>query len=141
MHYVLVPLTFRIIFLMIGFFLIAPSSSPRALSGVEVEVVIRNSTFEFHGGILKPNEPAVIHLQNTDDIRHGFMSSLFENVEVEVETAGGVVYGKNIRGVHVDPGEAIEIRFTPLMSGQYTFRCDLHPKMKGELLVLSIGTA
>lgn len=133
----------RLLLLIIGLSLIGPSFALRsvhAFEAVEVEVVIRNSTYEFHGGILKPNQPAVIHLRNMDDITHGFMSDIFDNIDVEIETSGGTIYGKAMKGVHIYPQEEIEMRFTPLVPGQYKFHCDLHPKMKGELLVMSVGT-
>jgi hypothetical protein len=45
-------------------------------SGV-VEIIIRNSTFEFQGGILKPDQAATIVIHNQDQITHGFTSTWF----------------------------------------------------------------
>lgn len=105
----------------------------------EVLIVIRNSSFEFQGGTIRPDAPATIVIQNMDTIRHGFASPVLERYDAEVEGPGGDVYGKGIRGVHIRPGESYYIRFTPAQPGKFSFRCDLHPKMKGELVMLSIG--
>jgi plastocyanin len=32
----------------------------------------------------------------------------------------------------------VRISFLPNRPGKFSFRCDLHPNMKGELLILSI---
>ena len=104
-----------------------------------IEVTIRNSTFEFQGAVLKLNQPAVIVLKNLDQITHGFMSPLLGQQEVEIESKGATTYGKGIRGLHINPGETVMIRFMPTKPGRYTFECDIHPNMKGEILALSIG--
>jgi plastocyanin len=43
--------------------------------------------------------------------------------------------------VHVQPGKTLSIQLIPSGPGQYRFECDIHPGMKGELLLLSVGTA
>jgi hypothetical protein len=106
----------------------------------QVKIVIRKSTYEYHGGVLKPNVPVTVVLQNLDDEQHGFTSSLFDGLNVEVEANGGVAFGKGIKGVHIDPGEVMQIRFIPIAQGEFKFQCDLHPFMKGELLILSVGS-
>jgi uncharacterized cupredoxin-like copper-binding protein len=105
----------------------------------QVKIVIRNSTFEFHGGILRPDEPATLILQNQDEIQHGFASSLFEGLQVQVETEGVITYGRGIKGVYIDPGETVRFHFIPTRPGKFSFQCDLHPAMKGELLLLTVG--
>jgi plastocyanin len=104
-----------------------------------IDVTIRNYTFEFQGAAIKPNQPAVITLKNLDKVTHGFMSPLLGEQEVEIEARGATTYGKGIRGVHINPGETVTIRFMPTKLGRYTFECDLHPNMKGEILVLSVS--
>ena len=106
----------------------------------QIKIVIRKSTYEYHGKVLKPNVPVTVVLQNLDEEQHGFTSTLFEGLEVEVETNGGVTFGKGIKGVHIDPGEVMQIRFIPTAQGEFTFQCDLHPFMEGELLILSVGS-
>lgn len=120
-------------------FLLAFPFFSEAQSGERVEIVIRDSSYEFSGGILKPDVPATIVLKNMDDITHGFTSSLLGELQVRVETEAAVAFGREIEKVHVYAGKSVMIHFTPTRSGKYTFRCDLHPEMKGELLSLSVG--
>lgn len=105
-----------------------------------VSIVIRDSIFEFRATALRPNEPATITLRNEDKIQHGFTSELFETFDVRIEGHGVITYGRGIQGLYIKPGETIRILFTPVHPGQISFHCDLHPKMKGELLIISIGT-
>ncbi|MFI5305602.1 MAG: cupredoxin domain-containing protein, partial [Nitrospiria bacterium] len=111
-----------------------PTDQP---SGV-VEILIRDSTFEFQGGILKPDQATTIVIHNQDQITHGFTSTLLEDLDVQVESNGVTTFGKGIKGVHIDSGKTVRIHFVPNRPGNFPFRCDLHPNMKGELLILSI---
>jgi plastocyanin len=119
-------------------FLAADVSVPTAAEPAKVEIVIRNYTFEFQGGALRPNEPGTIVLKNLDKVQHGFTSPYLREQDVQVETAPGISYGKGIAGVYINPGETLRIHFTPNRPGSFQFRCDLHPNMKGELLLLSV---
>jgi len=119
-------------------FLATDFSVPLAAETAKVEIVIRNYTFEFQGGALRPNEPGTIVLKNIDKVQHGFTSPLLAEQDVWVDSASGTTYGKGIRGVYINPGETLQIRFTPNRPGSFQFRCDLHPNMKGELLLLSV---
>lgn len=119
-------------------FLAASSSVLTAAEPAKVEIVIRNYTFEFQGGSLRPNEPGTIVLKNSDKVQHGFTSPYLREQDVQVESAAGVAYGKGIAGVYINPGETLRIHFTPNRPGSFQFRCDLHPDMKGELLLLSV---
>lgn len=114
------------------------SAGVAAPGTAKVEIVIRNNTFEFQGGALRPNEQGTIVLRNLDKVQHGFTSPYLEEQEVRVESASGTAYGKGIRGVYINPGETLQIRFTPNRPGSLSFRCDLHPDMKGELVLLSV---
>ena len=106
-----------------------------------VEVVIRNSAYEVQGSALPPGAPAVLILRNLDQIEHGFISPFFQEIDVRVETGGATTFGRGIKGVHIAPGGEVQIRFIPPRPGRFTFTCDLHPKMKGEVLLLSVGAA
>ncbi len=122
--------------------LVVIASATRVLEardGNRVEIVIRNASYELHGGSLKPDSPTTIFIRNMDRQRHGFVSDLFGQVDLRVETQAGITFGKGIKGVHINPGEAVTLQFTPLQEGQFKFECDLHPGMKGELLVLFVG--
>jgi plastocyanin len=116
-----------------------PAEPASAQQSNRLDVTIRNYTFEFKGVVLKPNQPAIITLKNLDKVTHGFMSPILGQQEVEIESKGVTTYGKGIRGVHINPGETVTIRFMPLKPGRYQFKCDIHPNMKGEILALSIG--
>lgn len=110
-----------------------------ALETAKVEIVIRNYTFEFQGGALRPNEPGTLVLKNLDKVQHGFTSPFLAEQDVRVEAAAGTTYGKGIRGVYINPGETLKLQFTPNRPGSFSFRCDIHPNMKGELLLMSVG--
>ncbi|HTN42402.1 MAG TPA: cupredoxin domain-containing protein [Nitrospiria bacterium] len=109
-----------------------------AAETAQVDIVIRNYTFEFQGGALRPNQPGTIVLKNLDKVQHGFTSPYLREQDVQVETAGGTAYGLGISGVYINPGETLRIHFTPNRPGSFQFRCDLHPNMKGELVLLSV---
>ena len=133
-----------LVFLLIGAFPAFSSSLDSPLptqdqSG-KVEVIIRNSTYEVQGGVLRPNEAATIVLRNLDKIQHGFSSSLLTEVDLQVETDSATVYGKGINGVHINPGGTVRLHFIPTRPGKFSFHCDLHPSMKGELFILSVDT-
>jgi hypothetical protein len=121
-----------------------PSSSYDSILSVEqpsgkVEIVIRNSRYEFQGGILRPNEAATIIVRNADKIQHGFTSTMLEDLDLRVETESTTTFGKGIKGTHINPGAIVRFHFIPLQAGKFSFQCDLHSSMKGELLLLSIG--
>jgi len=103
-----------------------------------VEINIRNSTFEFHGGILRPDQPTRIVIHNLDKIKHGFTSTLLAEMDIQVESEGVTTLGKGIKAVHIDPGKTVQIQFLPNRVGRFSFQCDIHPDMKGEFLILSI---
>jgi hypothetical protein len=105
----------------------------------KLEILIKNFKYEYQGGVLNPNEAATIILRNADKVRHGFTSPLLETLDLRVETETGISYGKGIRGVYIEPGGMVRLEFIPKQPGKFTFQCDLHPSMKGELLLLSIG--
>jgi plastocyanin len=113
--------------------------APAEQQSGKVEIVIRNSTYEFQGGTLRPDESSTIVLRNLDAIEHGFTSTLLEELNVRVETGGVTTFGKGIKGVHINAGQTVLFRFIPTRPGKFSFQCDLHPSMKGELLVLSVG--
>lgn len=127
--------------LILGLPLLFYSTYPRLLNAQgagEVNIVIKNKTYEFSGGITKPDQPITIVLKNKDDIEHGFTSKLLEEFPAEVESRGVLTFGKGIKGVHVAPGAMVRIHFTPTRPGSFSFQCDIHPSMKGELFVLSV---
>ena len=119
---------------------VAATPAPDPPAGT-IEIVIRNKTYEFHGGTLRPDQPTEVVLRNQDEMEHGFNSKLFQELEVQVETRDAVTFGKSIKGVHISPGSSISLHFRPTHAGKFRFQCDLHPDMKGELYMLEIPTA
>ena len=106
-----------------------------------VDVTIHDYTFKLQPTVLKVHEPVRIVLRNTDAVQHGFTSEALDGLDVRVESDGIITYGRGIKGLYIDPGHEVEVAFTPTKSGALKFRCDLHPKMKGELAVLTVGAA
>jgi hypothetical protein len=85
--------------------------------------------------------PTVIVLRNEDILRHGFTSPMLFGLLVHAEGERIASYGKGVEGFYVDPVKTLVIRFTTERPGTYTFRCDLHPQMKGEFLLLEVPMA
>jgi plastocyanin len=106
-----------------------------------VDITIRDSAFKVETRVLRLQAPIRIVLHNTDKIEHGFTSPELAEVDVRVEAHGVVTYGRGIKGLYVGPGEQAAIIFEPNHAGALKFSCDLHPQMKGELAVLTIGAA
>lgn len=92
-------------------------------------------------GTVRLGVPTVIILHNQDIVRHGFTAPVFAQLALSVEGEGVSAYGTGIEGVYVDPGKRLVIYFTPEGGGNYSFRCDLHQQMKGELYTLELPSA
>ena len=120
---------------------VSPSFLLFAQEPGKVEVVIRNFKYEVQAGVIPPDMPATITVRNLDKVRHGFTSKIFEEMDVEVESAAGAAFGRGIKGVHIQPGGEFNIRFMPTRAGKFSFQCDFHPSMRGELMMLSVGVA
>jgi hypothetical protein len=106
------------------------------------DVTIKNYDFVLNQTApIRLHQPTVIVLRNQDIVRHGFTSPMLANLAVRGEGEGVGAYGKGVEGFYVDPGKTLVIRFTPERSGKYSFRCDLHPDMKGELYLLEVPAA
>lgn len=120
----------------------AAAAAPRAQeAGDRIDITIRNFTYQFPVKVLRPDQPVTIRLRNQDTVEHGFRSPMLSDTEVRVDTAAGSTFGRGIKVIHVLPGQEVSIYLTAPPPGQYPFECDLHPKMKGELFLLSVGTA
>lgn len=102
-----------------------------------VEVTIKDSTFVADQKPLRLGLPTLINIRNKDGQRHDFGSPMFEGLSTRIEKDGVIVYGRGLQGVMLDPQRDAAIRFTMERPGRYTFRCSIHPNMKGELLLLS----
>ncbi len=107
-----------------------------------IEIVIRDYNFELVKPTpIQPGLPTVIILRNQDIIRHGFYTSMLTGILVQGEGEGIAAYGKGVEGFYVDPGKTLVIRFSNQRAGKYSFRCDLHPQMKGEAYVMEVPAA
>ncbi len=114
---------------------------PQALAQPEQQIIIniRNYTFETTQMPLQLHVPTVIHLQNSDDVRHDFGSLVFEGSHTRIETPTSISYGNGIGGVYIEPGGEVSIRFTIDRPGHYQFKCSIHKGMEGEILLMSAG--
>lgn len=107
-----------------------------------IEIIVRESQFLLSQPTpVRLHTPTVVIIRNQDIVRHGFTSPMLANMLVHAEGEGILSYGKGIEGFYVDPGKTLVIRFTTERTGNYSFRCDLHPQMKGELYMLEIPAA
>ena len=120
----------------------ADDGSASARSEQRIEVLIRN--YDFVLDAPRPIQfgiPTVIILRNQDIVAHGFQSSALPQLKIRAHGEGLAAYGTGIEGFHIDPGKTLAVHFVPDQSGHLTFRCDLHPQMKGEVLLLEIPAA
>jgi plastocyanin len=127
---------------MVGSGSVGESSSIPAAQEQRIDIVIRNYEFILtQPAPLRVGMPTAIILRNQDIVRHGFTSPMLPQLNLRVEGEGSTAYGKGMEGFYVDPGKTLVIYLTTERTGSYTFRCDLHPQMKGELFALEIPTA
>lgn len=116
-------------------------SQPQGGREQRIELVIEDRAFFLaKGALLQVGTPLEIVVENRDKVRHGFTSPMLMGLLVFGEDDQIVVYGKGVEGFYVNPGKALVIRFTPERPGSFSFHCDLHERMTGELFVLEIPT-
>jgi hypothetical protein len=117
-------------------------SAAQALPEQRLEILMRDYEFQVaKPTMIQPGLPAVIILRNQDIVRHGFYSPMLQGIMVQGEGEGVAAYGKGIEGFYVEPGKTLVIRFNNQRPGKYSFRCDLHPQMKGEAYVMEVPAA
>jgi hypothetical protein len=93
-----------------------------------------------------PDTLTVIVLRNQDTETHGFSSPSFKNMSIRTEGDAKEVKTKGVRSYHVPAGKTATLYFTQASrvdpstgireTSQYPFKCDIHPNMKGEFLVI-----
>lgn len=133
--------------LALGMILFVPATGlsdrqPSVVAEQRIEVLIRDSDFFLPQPMgLVFGLPTVIILRNQDIIPHGFTSTMLSRMKVTGKGEGITAYGQGVEGFYVDPGKTLVIRFTSKREGRYEFRCDLHPQMKGEFLLLDMSAA
>ena len=102
-----------------------------------VDVTIKDFRFLTKQSPLRLGLPTVINVRNDDSERHDFSSTIFEGIPTQIEKDGVIVHGRGLGGVYLDPKQGATIRFDMTKPGRHVFRCSIHPKMSGELLLLS----
>ena len=125
--------------ILVGTLCLGGFPSVLAQSEQQIVVTIRNYTFETTQMPLQLHVPTVIHLRNTDDVRHDFGSEVFDGSHTRVEALNAISYGRGIGGVYIEPGGEVAIRFTIDKPGRYQFKCSIHEGMEGEILLMSAG--
>lgn len=121
---------------------VSPQTEGLLAKEQRIDITIQDSDFLFsHPVAPQLGRPTVIILRNQDIIQHGFTSSILKGAQVIAEGDGMTAYGKGMEGFYVNPGKTLVLRLTIDQPGRHTFRCDLHPTMKGEVLVLEMTTA
>lgn len=110
-----------------------------AVEEPRIEITIKDFTYK-HTKMqpIRAGVPMAFVVHNEDSVRHGFISPLFQGRSVRGEGEGVEAFGTGIEGFHIDPGKTLVIRVTPDRQGKITFRCDLHPDVKGELYLLDV---
>lgn len=117
-------------------------SPAEVLPEQRIEIIMKDYDFQMvKPAPVRPALPTVIIIRNQDIVRHGFYSALLQGILVQGEGEGVAAYGKGVEGFYVDPGKTLVIRFNNQRPGKYSFRCDLHPQMKGEAYVMDIPAA
>ncbi len=118
------------------------SSQASGAQEQRIEITIRDNTFlRTKTAPIHPGFPIVIVIRNEDNIRHGFTSSMLTGLAVHSEGEGIESYGKGIDGFYVGPGKTLTIRFIAQQQGRFTFQCDLHRDLKGEIYLLEVPIA
>ncbi|HBP88614.1 MAG: cupredoxin domain-containing protein [Nitrospira sp.] len=106
---------------------------------VEINITIRDSQYVTTKWAPPPEGASVVlTITNEDDERHGFTSKLFHQLLIQTFSEGVQIYGKGIEGLYLDTGKTVQLRFQVDRPGDYEFKCDLHPSMRGELLLFHV---
>ncbi|NKB81308.1 MAG: hypothetical protein GKS05_05345 [Nitrospirales bacterium] len=104
----------------------------------QIDVTIKDFTFLTTPMPLRRLVPTLIVIRNEDPVRHGFSSDLLQEMFIEVEGESGIIYGRGIEGLYVEPGKELAIRLTIERPGDYAFHCPIHQDMDGEILLIDI---
>jgi len=115
-------------------------SVAQAADPLKIEVIVTDQEFKVSGGTVA-GELTEIVVRNQGTMTHGFTSPLLNDVGVKVEGDAVAIKGKGVNAYHVDAGKVMKIHFTKHSKSEpetmrYMFWCDIHPNMKGELLIV-----
>ena len=100
---------------------------PEASSSRRVQLSADNLAFDKESLTLPAGEPTVIEFSNEEAQPH--------NVAIR-DGAGETVFRPKAGGIITGPGKEIEYEVPPIEAGQYTFVCEVHPQMEGQLTVV-----
>ena len=121
---------------------VSAESPAQGLPEQRIEIIMKDYDFQVvKPAPVRPALPTVIIIRNQDIVRHGFYSAMLQGILVQGEGEGVAAYGKGVEGFYVDPGKTLVIRFNNQRPGKYSFRCDLHPSMRGEAYVMDVPAA
>jgi hypothetical protein len=122
----------------------AESRSPEK-TPVKIEITMQDRGYDVKGHSL-PDSPTAIVLRNQDTETHGISSPRFKELVIRAEGDATEIQTEDIRSYHVPAGKTATLYFTQAShvdpstgyqeTIQYPFRCDLHPNMKGEFLII-----
>jgi len=125
----------------------AESRNPEGgtIDKAKIEIIMQDRGYQVKGHSV-PDSLTVIVLRNQDTETHGFSSPLFKDLVIRTEGDAKEVKKNGIRSYHVPAGKTATLYFSKASrvdpstgireTTQYSFRCDIHPDMKGEFLVV-----
>ena len=125
----------------------AESRNPEkgTIDKAKIEIVMQDRGYEVKGHSV-PDSLTAIVLRNQDTETHGFSSPLFKDLVIRTEGDAIEVKKNGIRSYHLPAGKTATLYFSKASrvdpstgireTTQYPFRCDIHPDMKGEFLVV-----
>lgn len=125
----------------------AESRNPEGgtIDKAKIEIIMQDRGYQVKGHSV-PDSLTVIVLRNQDAETHGFSSPLFKDLVIRTEGDAKEVKKNGIRSYHVPAGKTATLYFSKASrvdpstgireTTQYPFRCDIHPDMKGEFLVV-----
>jgi hypothetical protein len=105
----------------------------------KIEIVIKDGKSKVLGGYTLTGAPTEIVVRNDDSITHGFNTSLFDDKLAVTMEGGSLAKGKGPHVYRVDAGKTMVLKFTlshQEESATFAFWCDMHPQMKGEMIVV-----
>jgi plastocyanin len=131
------PLLIGVVIAQLGFG--APTEEAEAAGGGGAAVggdavlVADNVAFDTDEIELAAGKPQVIGLDNQDSAPHNV--SIYKNEEAGLAQEGALFDGED-----VPAGSSTEYEVDPLDSGKLYFQCDIHPSMKGDVVVSGGGS-
>ncbi len=130
------PLLIGIVIAQLGFGAPAEEASAEAggASAVEGDAVLvaENLAFDTDAIDLAAGETQTIGLDNQDSAPHNL--AIYKNEQAGVSQEGALFDGED-----VPAGSSTEYEVDPLDAGKMYFQCDLHPSMKGDVVVAGGG--